>query len=82
MMAKNLTLSVPEALLEEFRLLAAQKKSSVNALLRQHMEESVGLEARRKAAIARMLELGQQSTARFDMSQFDRAASYERSGQD
>lgn len=81
-MTKNLTLAVPENLLEEFRLLAAQKKSSVNALLRKHMEESVGLESRRKAAIARMLELGQQTTARFDMSTFDRDASYQRSRQD
>lgn len=77
-MTKNITLAVPEGLLERFRLHAAERRTSVNALLRKHMEATVGLEERRRAAIARMLELGQQTSARIDMGQFDREATYSR----
>jgi hypothetical protein len=78
-MTKNLTLAVDEDLLERFRLHAAERKTSVNALLRKHMEEAVGLEERRRNAIAGMLELGRTTQARIDMSQWDRAATYSRS---
>lgn len=77
-MTKNLTLAVDEALLERFRLHAAERKTSVNALLRKHMEETVGLEQRRKAAIAKMLELGRNTSAKIDMSAWDRDKSYSR----
>jgi plasmid stability protein len=55
---KNLTLAVPEDTLQRFRVHAANKNTTVNALIRQFMEDEVGGEARRKAAIARMLSLG------------------------
>ncbi|MEZ5694960.1 MAG: ribbon-helix-helix protein, CopG family [Sphingomonadaceae bacterium] len=77
-MTRNLTLAVDEKLLERFRLHAAERKTSVNALLRQHMEETVGLEERRRNAIARMLELGRNTNARIDMSEWDRDATYDR----
>jgi len=77
--AKNLTLAVDEDLLERFRLHAAERKTSVNALLRKHMEEVVGLEERRRSAIAKMLELGRTTGARIDMSAWDRETSYARS---
>lgn len=77
-MTKNITLAVDEALLERFRLHAVQNKTSVNALLRRHMEETVGLEARRRSAIAGMLALGRETQAVIDMRQWDRAASYVR----
>ena len=75
-MTKNLTLAIDEALLERFRLHAAERKTTVNALLRKHMEEAVGLEERRRNAIAGMLELGRTTKARIDMSEWDRAATY------
>ena len=77
-MTKNITLTVDDAVLARFRVLAAERKTSVNALIRKHMEEVVGLEDRRNKAIARMLELGQHTTARIDMGKWDRAASYDR----
>ncbi|MCR2833582.1 hypothetical protein [Parerythrobacter lacustris] len=77
-MTKNITLAVDADLLARFRVLAAERKTTVNALVRQHMAEAVGLEARRSAAIARMLELGNQSTAQIDMSKWDRESSYAR----
>jgi hypothetical protein len=81
-MTKNLTLAIDEQLLERFRLHAAERKTTVNALLRKHMEETVGLEQRRRAAIAGMLDLGRNTAARIDMSGWDRSASYQRGGQD
>lgn len=81
-MTKNITLAVDDELLERFRLHAAQRKTSVNALLRRHMEDAVGLEERRRGAIAQMLKLGRETTARIDMSGWDRAASYVRSAKD
>ena len=80
-MTKNITLSVDEQLLEQFRLHAAQRKTSVNALLRKHMEEAVGLEERRRNAIARMLDLGRDTNACIDMTGWDRVTSYDRSRQ-
>jgi len=77
-MTKNLTLSVPERVLERFRLLAAERKTTVNALVRKFMEDAVGLEERRRAAIERMLELGSKTEAKIDMRGWDRASSYER----
>ncbi|MFC4291283.1 hypothetical protein ACFOWX_02525 [Sphingorhabdus arenilitoris] len=75
-MAKNITLAVDEKLLDQYRLLAAQQNTTVNALVRKHMEETVGMEKRRQSAIAKMLELGRTTKAKFDMSGWDREASY------
>lgn len=77
-MNKNITLAIDEELLERYRLHALQRKTSVNALLRKHMEESVGLEQRRRNAIAGMLKLGRETKSRINMSAWDRDASYDR----
>lgn len=81
-MTKNITLAVDEDLLARYRVLAAERKTSVNALVRQHMAEAVGLEERRSKAIARMIELGQRSKARIDMRGWNREASYDRGRRD
>lgn len=81
-MTKNLTLAIDEELLERFRLHAAERKTSVNALLRKHMEDTLGLEERRRAAISKMLDLGRKTTSRIDMSEWDREASYARGTKD
>lgn len=81
-MTKNLTLAIDTELLERFRLYAAERKTSVNALLRKHIEQTVGLEERRRNAIAKMLDLGRETTARFDMSKWDRAETYSRGAKD
>lgn len=72
-MSKNVTLSVDEGLLAKFRLLAAERQTSVNALIRQHMEEATGLAERRKQAIARMVELANASSQASKRSSDDRA---------
>jgi hypothetical protein len=62
-MTKNLTLAVDEELLERFRLHAAERKTSVNALIRQYMEERTGLSQKRREARAQMAEMARANAA-------------------
>jgi hypothetical protein len=55
-MAKNITLAVDEDLLASYRVLAAEQRTSVNALIRKHMEEATGLAERRRKAREWMVE--------------------------
>ncbi len=84
-MMKNITLTVEEGLLARFRLLAAGQRSSVNALVRKHMEEATGALATREQALARLAELSRQSEAydeshpvqnEGDAAKFDREGTY------
>ncbi len=84
-MLKNITLTVDEGLLARFRLLAAEQRTSVNALVRKHMEDATGLAAKRADALSRLAELSRRSEA-FDeahpvhdetqAAKFDRASVY------
>lgn len=47
----NLTLKIEDRLLEKARLLASRKKTSLNAIVRQHLEEFVSGDLSRQAAI-------------------------------
>ena len=62
-MTKNITLAVDEGLLDRFRLLAARQNTTINALVRKHMEEATGLYADRQAALSRLAELSRNSEA-------------------
>lgn len=64
---QNITLAVDEDVLADFRLLAAEQRTTVNALVRKYMAEATGGAARRKAALERLAELSLESEA------FDRA---------
>jgi hypothetical protein len=44
---KNITLSVPEQTLREVRKIAAERETTVNALVRAYLEELAGREAKR-----------------------------------
>jgi hypothetical protein len=66
-MTKNITLAVPEDLLASFRVVAAEKRTSVNALIRQFMEDSTGLAERRRQARAWMAAKGQENMANDDL---------------
>jgi plasmid stability protein len=63
-MTRNLTLAIDEELLAQFRIHAAQRRTSVNALVRQMMADAVGAESRRQAAIARMRDMSTAAAAR------------------
>ena len=53
-MTKNITLAVDEEVLAQYRVLAAEQRSSVNALIRKHMEEATSVGEKRRQARAWM----------------------------
>lgn len=60
----NITLSVDDNVLQEVRQIAARKKTSVNALVRDHLTRLADQEGRQAAARKRLLELADRSTGR------------------
>lgn len=65
-MGKNITLSVDETVLEKVRLVAAEQKTTVNAMVRAFLERKATeseIGKRRKDAAKRLLELSRNSTA-------------------
>ncbi len=65
-MTKNITLSVNEDVLARFRILAAEQRTSVNALIRAYMEDATGLAERRRQARAWMAAKGTENMANDD----------------
>ncbi len=63
-MARNLTLALDDDLLAQYRVLAAQRKTTVNALIRKHIEEELGGEERRKEAREWMVAKATENIAR------------------
>jgi hypothetical protein len=70
MMTKNLTLAVEDDLLAEFRLIAAGRRTSVNALIRDYMKAETGASAlaeRRRNARAWMAAKATENMANDDL---------------
>lgn len=61
---KNITLSVDEKVLAAVRRYAAERDSSINALVRAYLERVAVSEDRARMARARMKELSRRSPAR------------------
>jgi hypothetical protein len=57
---KNITLSVEEEVLQEARKIAAERNTTVNAMVRAHLAELVGQKRRTRDALKRMRELAEQ----------------------
>ena len=53
----NLTIAVDDEVLRRARIRALEEGSSVNAVLREHLESYAGAARRRRAAVARLLLL-------------------------
>lgn len=79
-MAKNLTLAIDEDLLDRARVLAAMKRTTVNAMVREFLEREVGREgddARRADAWVQLFRetdaacatSGQHEPVRFDRNE-------------
>ena len=66
-MNKNVTITVKEDLLASFRIVAAEERTSVNALLRDYMEEKTGLAERRRQARAWMAAKGAENMTNDDL---------------
>ena len=60
MATRNITFHLPEDLLRNAKVYAALHDTSVNALVKELLEEKLGKEARYRAAVLRILELAKQ----------------------
>ena len=79
-MTRNITLAVDDAVLERYRAIASSKKSSVNAMIREHMAQTVGTRSEeQKAAIDRMIERSRTGPRATHAPAFDRASLWDRS---
>ncbi|MCC7241887.1 MAG: hypothetical protein IT180_08170 [Acidobacteria bacterium] len=59
----NLTITVDDELLRKARIRAAERGTSVNAVLREHLEAWSGAQDERRRAIDRFLEAARRSRA-------------------
>lgn len=76
---KNITLAVDEQVLEQVRIIAAKRHTTVNALVRQHLDQIVRNEDRAREAMAELRRMSETTEARLGPDyKFDRAATYER----
>ena len=75
---KNITLSVDEGVLLAVRLYAAERNSSVNALVREYLGNVARHEDRARQARKRLQELSQQSQGRLGEKTWDRENLHER----
>jgi hypothetical protein len=57
---KNITLSIDEDVLLEARKIAAERSTTVNAIVRAHLADLVGQRKRTRNALRRMRELAEQ----------------------
>lgn len=75
---KNITLSVDEDTLSAVRRYAAERNSSVNALVREYLTNVAGHYDRAGKARQRLLELSKQSKARLGKDTWSRQELYDR----
>ena len=77
-MTKNITLSVDEGVIRTVRLYAAERGSTVNALVREFLTELANREDRVRKARERIAELSERSTARIGSRTWTREELHER----
>lgn len=75
---KNITLSVDEKVLAAVRRYAAERNSSVNALVREHLAGIAQREDRAAQARKRLKQLSRQSKARIGTKKWRREDLHER----
>lgn len=63
-MTKNLTLAIDGELLDRARVIAAMKRTSVNAMIRDYLEQLVEAERSGDEVTRELLRLSQESQAR------------------
>lgn len=62
-MAKNITLAIDEDLLDKARVLAAMRRTTVNAMVRDFLQRAVDAEVGQDAITRELLQLSRASTA-------------------
>ncbi len=76
---KNITLAVDDAVLSEVRRYAALRGTTVNALVRDHLERIARNEQRTKDAIRELREMSENTEARLGPDyKWNREENYER----
>ncbi len=73
----NLTIAVDDELLKRARVKAIEEGTSVNALLRERLEEYVDARERQRVAIRELLESARRSTGGSGGRKWTRAELYE-----
>lgn len=79
MSTRNITITLPTELVRLARIFAAEHDTTLNALLREMLQERLDKEGRMRAAVATMLDIadhGPWSTV--DLKSFTREELYER----
>ena len=77
-MMKNITLAVDDAVLEQVKLFAANRRTTVNALVRDYLGSVAASEDRSERARRRLLELADQSRAEVGPVNWKRGDLYDR----
>lgn len=76
---KNITLAIEEKILDEVRVYAARRRTSVNALVREHLESLVRGQNRAREAVEELRRLRATTHARLGSDfRFDRDDSHAR----
>ena len=75
---KNITLAVDESVLDEVRVYAAKRNTTVNGLVRDFLTSLAGQEDRTVRARRRLLELAERSKAEIGQITWTRDELYER----
>ena len=76
---KNITLAIDDEVLDKARVIAAEQKTTINALVRQFLSELAGRDDRRAQARLELLRLMEESKARMvPGATFEREQTYER----
>ena len=74
----NVTLKIDDKLLAKARLLASQRKTSINAIVREKLEEFVATDLRREATLRGIDEFYARSRARVGKKTWSRDEIHER----
>ena len=74
----NITLKIDEELLEKARQLALRRKTSINAIVRKHLEEFVSRDLSREAAVKGLEAFFRQSRAKVGTKTWTRDELHER----
>mgnify|MGYP001826921415 CR=1 FL=1 len=75
---KNVTLAIEEKTLREARRIAAERSTSLNAMIREFLQELTERESQADQARQRILELCEQSSAEVGPRSWNRDDLYER----
>ena len=74
-MTKNITLAMDETVLEKVRVIAARRKTTINAMVREHLTQLVDVEGETRNALMELRGLSEKTKARLGEDyRFDREA--------